>query len=246
MSPVPHDRHADEVGAITLVELMVCLLLLGILGGVIVPLVTAFGREDATIQRTYDAVDELLEPAQVLATFLHEAIAAAPVGSTSAPWSVFTSATGPNEVQFTADVGPYGSRSDAGPFTVYGPALVTVTVTSTGNGRTLTATLQPALPGTCPGVTTGDACSFGPSLALFSVPHLADGTASQPVFAYLEPGGTMTSSPSTTCTAAPGGCPLDSVLAVQFTIAVTNGQALPGGTESEATLLAPAYQASVG
>jgi type II secretory pathway pseudopilin PulG len=236
----------SEHGAITLVELMVCLMLLGLLGAVIVPLVSSFGQEDASIQHTYDAVDQLLQPAETLATYLHEAVAPAPMGS-SATWSVFTAQTGPDEVQFTADVGPYGSTSDAGPFTVYGPALVTVAVQPGPNGtRRLVGTLQPAEAGTCPGVTTGSACQWGTPRPVLTVADLADGTANAPVFTYLEQGGTLTSTPSTTCTTAPGGCPLDQIEAVQYTIDTTDGTGLPGGTQSEANLLAPAYLASVG
>jgi type II secretory pathway pseudopilin PulG len=245
-NPAQRRRAVGELGAISLVEVVVCLLLLGILGGVIVPLVTAFSREDSSISQTYDVVDQLLEPAQQLATFIHEAIAPAPVGSTTAAWSVFTSNTGPNEVQFTADVGAYGSRSDAGPFTVYGPALVTVAVTTSGGQRTLVGTLQPAEAGTCPGVSTGNACHWGAAQPLFTVADLADGTSTQPVFSYLEPGGTLTSSPATNCTTTPGGCPLDTVQAVTFNLVVSDDQALPGGAQSEATILAPAYQPSVG
>lgn len=239
-----------ESGAISLVEVVLCVVLLGVLGAVVFPLVSSFSRESASIQDTYTAVDQLLEPTQILARYLHEATAAAPVGTTSdgqQVWSVFTVATA-TEVQFTADVGTYGAASDAGPFTAYGPALVTVSVTTGADGRpALVGTLQQAVQNTCPAVgstsSSGGVCQWSTTKRpLFTVTDLSDGPS---VFKYLSDGA-LTSSPSTSCAAPPGSCPLDSITAVAYAIDTLNAPALPGGTQSEAFLLAPDYNAAVG
>lgn len=239
--------RGGQSGAISLVEVVLCVSLLAVLGAVVFPLVSSFSRESASIQDTYTAVDKLLEPTQVLARYLHEATAAAPEGTTSngqQVWSVFTVATA-TEVQFTADVGTYGTASDAGPFTAWGPALVTASVTTGPGGRPeLVGTLQPALQGTCPATgSSGSACQWSSTLRpLFTVTDLSDATA---VFQYLS-SGSLTSSPSTSCAVPPGSCPLDGITAVSYAIDTTGGASLPGGTQSEAFLLAPAYSAAVG
>ena len=247
-APAPgRRRRGDESGAISLVEVVLCVTLLAILGVVVFPLVSSFSRESASIQDTYTSVDQLIEPTQVLARYLHEATAAAPVGTTSGGqqvWSVFTVATA-TEVQFTADVGTYGAASDAGGFTAWGPALVTVSVTTGADHQPeLVGTLQPAVQNTCPATgSTGNACQWSATTRpLFTVTDLSDGTA---VFEYLI-SGSLTPAPSTSCAAPPGSCPLDGIMAVTYAIDTQNAPALPGGTQSEAFLLAPAYNAAVG
>lgn len=249
-----------EAGAVSLVEVAVCVALLGILGAVIVPIVVSFSAESSAVQATYDAVDQLIEPSQIISRYVHEAVAPAPEASTTAPWSVFTTNTGPDEAQFTADVGSYGQPSDAGGFTAYGPALVTVSVQSGTDGQpALVGTLVPADPGTCPSPpgSTGTACTWsGRAQRLFSIPdltgvcipgHSGCDPATDPVFSYLI-GSSTTSTPSTSCSDSGGvvSCPLDQITAVQFTIDSRIAPGLPNGTQSEAYLLAPLYDAAVG
>ncbi len=250
----------DETGTITLVEVAVCVALLGLLGAIVTPMVASFTAENSAMQATYDGVDQLIEPSQIISRFVHEAVAPAPQGSTTATWSVFTANTGPDEAQFTADVGTYGQPSDAGPFTAYGPALVTIAVQRGSDGKpALVGTLVPADKGTCPGPagSDGTACTWtGSAQQLFSVPDLTGvcvpgsagcDPAAHPVFSYLVDA-TMTSTPSTSCSTSAGvvSCPLDQVLAVQFTFASRIAPGLPNGTQSEAYLLAPFYDAEVG
>jgi hypothetical protein len=241
----PPRRH--ESGAISLIEVVLCTTLLAVLGAVVFPLVSSFSRESASIQDTYTAVDQLLEPTQILARYLHEATAAAPEGTTSdgqPVWSVFTVATA-SELQFTADVGTYGTTSDAGSFTAYGPALVTVSVTTGPDHQPeLVGTLQPALQNTCPATgSSGSVCQWSSATRpLFAVTDLSDGTS---VFQYLI-SDALSSAPSTSCSVPPGSCPLDRITAVAYAIDTQNTPGLPGGTQSEAFLLAPAYSAAVG
>lgn len=234
----------------SLVEVVLCVTLLGILGAVVFPLVASFSQESAAISDTYAQVDHLIEPSQILSLYLHEAVAAAPVGTTSGGqqvWSVLSVAT-PTEVQFTADIGAYGTTSDAGNFTAYGPALVTVSVTTGADHHpALVGTLQPALQGTCPvvvgGTPSGSTCQWSSSARqLFTVPDLTNSSA---VFAYVSDG-SLTSAPPTACAVPPGSCPLATVTAVEFTFDSQKAAALPGGAQSEAFLLAPSYSAGVG
>ncbi len=250
-----------DAGAVSLVEMAVCVALLGILGVVIVPIVVSFSAENSAIQSTYSAVDQLIEPSQIISRYVHEAVAPAPAGSATAPWSVFTTNTGPDEAQFTADVGSYGQPSDAGGFTAYGPALVTVAVQPGADGQpALVGTLVPANSGTCPSPpeSAGTACTWsGSAQRLFSIPDLTGvcvpgqpgcDPATDPVFSYLI-GSSTTSTPATSCSDSGGGsisCPLDQIIAVQFTIASRIAPGLPSGTQSEAYLLAPIYDAAVG
>jgi len=250
----PRARRRGDDGT-TLIEVVVCLALLALLGAVVFPLVATFTSVSTSIQGTYDTVDHLMEPSIVLSRLLHEAVAPAPPGS-SAPWSVFTSNSGPAEgtkpleMQFTADVGPYGTLSDAGHFTAYGPALVTVAVQSGPGGRpALTGTIAPAVADTCPGLATGSgsACQWQAiPIQLFSIP---DFSSSGTVFDYVETGGTVTATPAASpCTDVSDqvSCPLDQVTAVQFTFQSQRYAALSGNSMSEAALLAPAYDPSLG
>jgi len=241
--------HRGEAGT-TLIEVMVCVALLGLLGSVIFPIVASFTGISASVQGTYDTVDHLIEPSNILARLLHEAVAPAPAGSTTAPWSVFTTNSGPLELQFTADVGSYGTPADAGHFTAYGPALVTVALQSAGSSKpALVATIAAAVAGTCPGTSgTGDACQWNlaQQQQLFSIP---DFTYDVSVFSYIETGGAITTAPAASpCTDSENelSCPLDQVTAVAFTFNSQRYAALAGTTQSEAALLAPAYDPNLG
>lgn len=259
-APTATARIRRSEAGLSLVEVVTTVALLGLLGIIVVPIVSSFTAESSAVQGTYDAVNQLIEPSQIISQYVHEAVPAAPVGSSSAPWSVFTTNTGPEEIQFTADVGTYGQQSDAGSFTAYGPALVTVSVQAGSDGQpALVGTLVPADQGSCPGPPTssGTACTWtGDAHRLFSVPDLTGACvpgsagcvpADHPVFSYLI-GSTMTSSPASTCSVASGtvSCPLDQIAAVQFTISARVAPGLPNGTQSEAYLLAPYYDPAVG
>lgn len=235
-----HRWRRDESGVTTLVEVAVCVGLLSLLGAVIFPLVVSFAQESTSISATYNAVDQLIGPTQTLALYLHEAVEPAAVGTTnngSEIWSTFSIATA-TEIQFTADVGAYGSTADAGNFTAYGPAQVTVQEKTGPDGKQeLAGTLERAVQNTCPATgSTGSACQWTATgtLQLFTIPDLS--TTS--VFSFLISGGATTSAPTT--------AQMEAIEAVTYTVQTTNHTALPGGTQSEAALLAPSYNAGVG
>lgn len=216
----------DEAGDFSLVEVVVCLALLSLLGAVVFPLVASFSAENTSVTDTYDAVDQLIEPTQILAMYLHEAVEPASGGT------VLSIATY-DEIQFTADVGLYNAGS--GP---YGPARITVDLQTGSDGKpALVASEQSAQSGTCPGVTSGTACTWGTSHQLFSVPDVTDGTSSaNPIFEFAEEGSGL-------CVTS---CTLSTIQAVQYAIDTQNHTALAGGSQSEAFFLAPSYSASVG
>lgn len=252
-----HRVRRDQAGT-SLVELAVSMMLLVLLAVVILPVVQSFSSESRAVQSTDNTVDKLIEPSLVLARFVHEAVAPAPPGSTTAPWSTLTAASGPDELQFTANIGPYGQSSDAGPFVSYGPALVTVDIQPDPAGNpALVATLAPAVAGTCPRTSPsgaavgGTACAWDTAspIELFSISDPTTGSPTSPIFDYIGPPGTAaTTSPATTCTDTGGviDCPLDQVQAVQFTFGSNQGAGLANGTQSEASILAPAYEEALG
>jgi hypothetical protein len=244
----------------SLVEVVVVVALLGLLLGIVLPVVTTLGQASQAVTASFDAADQLQGPTATLTRLLTEAVAPAPPGS-GTWWAVFQPGTSDRQLVFTADVGPLGQELQQGnpASAVTGPALVTVSVTpepTPGGGEQLVASLALPQPGTCPPAGTAEpvasGCQYpGWEEQLFDLPHLQLG--SQPLFQFLVPGSDsrgnqLQSTVPSTCTDSSStmDCPLDQVQAVTFDLQVARNGTPPTAVQSEVWLASPSYDPALG
>jgi hypothetical protein len=238
----------------SLVEVIIVVSLLGLLLGLVFPLVSTIGAATRSVTGSLAATDQLQEPATILTQLITEAVAPAPEGS-STWWAVFQPVTSSTELAFTANVGPLGQELQQGnqASTITGPALITVAPRSVpGGGQELVGSLALPQSGTCPAPGTTAAVSSGCQYPgwqeqLFVVPNLQ--SSNHPLFQFLLQGSTQpTTSLSTTCTenSSTTDCDLDQVEAVLFDI-----EAAPNGSpatelQNEVWLASPNYNPELG
>jgi len=248
----------QEAGALSLVEVVVVLALLGLLLGIVLPVVSTFGQATRAITASFDTADQLEGPAATVTRLLTEAVAPAPPGDPAGWWAVFTQNTSATELQFTADVGLPGQEYQQGDpaSTIAGPALVTVQLQNgpaSSGGAHLLGELQLAQAGTCPTASSpntnppASSCQWSaqPQI-LFDLTHLQLG--SQPLFEFLLAGSSdLTPQVSTGCTGtAAGACPLDEIQAVALNLRLAPPGAPPTAYQSEVWLAAPNYDPLLG
>ncbi len=180
------DRGVGEAG-LTLVELLVAMALLGLLMAIVSTSVDAYVGASNTVSSSYQATDQLLPSTVVIQRLIRAEVepaptpAATPANPFPTPTPAFVpSSLTPTSMTFTSNVGNPN-----------GPDLVTMsTAASTPCGHcqypttSFTVTETAPAPGTCPGVSSGTACSWtGTTKTVVDVLDVA--VTGSPVFTYF-------------------------------------------------------------
>jgi type II secretory pathway pseudopilin PulG len=226
-------EHRGEEG-MTLVETMITCVILAIAMAATVPVVTIFYQESTAIQRTYSAVDQVLLASEDLNQYIRDAVEPAPAAS-GVPTPPFAVATA-NAATFYANTG-----------SATGPQKVVAQITTSNGVSTFVVMGTPADPNSCPMTgSSGTACTYlhSPAHYIAKITNLANGAT--PVFTYTLVGGATTTTPSTSCTAGAGNCPLDIIDAVAVVLQAKNSTGDMAGYQSLAYPFAPAYNPAVG
>ncbi len=260
-----HERRLGDEG-FTLIELLVAMTVLSVVLALTATVLNAFYGSENAIQASYRSFTQVLPASTTLQDLFRTMVEPAPPSNSQPPVPVPTfsvasggSASGPfqlapNTVQFTSDLG-----------NANGPTLVTATTTpnaSPAGTYTLTVTVTDPNPGTCPGVSSGTACTYTQSNArrAFQITDLTNGstTASPPLFQYELAGSTTPVTYSTTSTSAwqtdfgsgscksENVCPADQVQTVLINVEVQAPGGDPASYQTEVSALAPKYSQYVG
>lgn len=220
------DGRAGDSG-FTLVELMVAMTTLMVLFGVITPVLTTYLTAGNQVISTYNDNSELAPNLMILARLIRSEVEPAPA-SGGIPSPPFVASTISNVgATFHANVG-----NANGPAEIV-MASSTPTKCSTCKFYTSTFTLTEKLPnsGTCPGVSTGTACTYPSSgTLLVTIENVVNGQtnlaqASTPIFTYntLNPTTTLYSpgtaiSSFATCSASV--CLADNIQSIEIDLQV--------------------------
>jgi len=208
-SPGRPSRRARTDDGFTLVELLVATTLSAVLLAVSLSVMSTYFNVITTVNRSYTNLDQLLPVSTSFQRLLRSAVSPDPptaAGQPVPPFGMYA-ATGkvtppaavisPTTLTFFSNVG-----------TPHGPAEVVAKLT----GTTFTVTVAdpnvtPSHPtGTCPDVSTGTHCTWGTPRHLFTVDHIANTLASNPLFTYY-----LAGSPLTATTQLPQAVPTATV-----------------------------------
>lgn len=177
----------------TLVELLISMTILMILFALTTTIISSFFSNQTRITATYNGFDQILPATTAMQRSFIDMVEPTPpavVGGIYVPVPPLQYNAGsgyqvsPNSATFTTNVGDPN-----------GPALIVVATTSNASPRagspqtySVKATITDADRGTCPGVSTGTACTWltNPVKTLFALTDVTNGsqTASDPIFQY--------------------------------------------------------------
>ncbi|HUI02420.1 MAG TPA: hypothetical protein VLZ77_02680 [Acidimicrobiales bacterium] len=168
----------------TLVETILTCAVISVVLVAAFPTVPLFFGQSTSVQNTYQSLDQLVLASEVVTRYIHEAVDPSPAAGTSP----FASASA-NAVTFYANTG-----------NANGPDKVVVQVSTDASGnRTFALDLYPPTADSCPGVSSGTACTYTSSTQSFLlINYLTNGTSASPVFTYTLEGGSS-------CAGAPPG-----------------------------------------
>ncbi|MGH9088357.1 MAG: type II secretion system protein [Acidimicrobiales bacterium] len=204
-------RELDEQG-VTMVEMLVVMLTLGILLAIALPIVTTLLRTTSRVDVTYANVDQQLWLSTNLQRLVRSAVAPDPSVSDRPPVPAFVPGTiTPTSMTFYSDVG-----------TPNGPEEVKASCTPTSSDQTLcaaptstfTVAVTPATKSSCPTTSSSaKTCTWSSAKThlLVQITHVKDGANHKPLFVYAygpqaTPGQPMATTTVCALSGAPSGC----------------------------------------
>jgi hypothetical protein len=239
-------RGRPAADGYTITELAIALALFAILIAMTVPIVSTVFSSTTYVTNSYLNEDQLLPISTTFQNLIRSVVEPAPDLSSGQPvpaYGIYSSNGAAINEPSATSVTFFTNIGDPN-----GPAEVVAGVT----GSVFTVTVARAEAGTCPGLSSGTACSWGAAQPLITVDNVVN-TGAAPLFTYSV--GTTPIAPSNdatefaTCTAT--SCPAADVESVKVDLQV-NVDPSRGGQAQEETVvyqlsaLSQAYQPEVG
>jgi prepilin-type N-terminal cleavage/methylation domain-containing protein len=249
----PTRRQRSDDGGYTLIEVLIAVSLFGLLLGMAIPVIETLFQTTTYVNNSYSNENQLLPIGTTFQSLIRSVVEPDPNLSSGQPvpaYGTYTANNGTNNVIAANAPTPSSVTFFTNIGDTNGPAEVVAAI----SGSTFTVSVAHATTTTCPGVSTGSACTWGTPKALITVKNVV----STSIFTYtVDVGGTLTpystaSADTTefqTCNSTT--CPANEIESVKVNLEVNvapndAGQAQDDTVVYELSPISQAYQPEVG
>ena len=245
----------DDERGYTLVEVLIAVALFGVLLAMAIPIVDTLFRTTVYVNNSYSNESQLLPIGTSFQSLIRSVVEPDPNLSTGQPvpaYGLYTANNGTNNVKTTLTASSATFFTNIGD--PNGPAMVVASL----SGSTFTINVAHANASSCPGVSTGSACTWGTARTLVTVKNVVNNLATAPIFTYtVDTSGTLTAYSTTaadatefaTCNSTT--CPANNIESVKVNLEVnaapnSAGQAQDDTVVYELSPISQGYLSEVG